>query len=237
MARRAIRASPRYCAGCARSRRTICWRRAEIAEFELYNLGHHVHGLRTATRSTASCLSTWCPTVTAGGVGSYRTWREAARRRPERLLVGYLPRPRHSQGQGRSGGLLVLGNANYRPEMVGLDVPHRTYVHVCGIDLVRDETGGFFVLEDNARTPSGVSYVVENRHMMSRMFPICSTASGPQCRRLRIAAAHRDDRDRALGRRRTAGRACCRRASITQRISSTFSWRARWACRWSRAGI
>jgi uncharacterized circularly permuted ATP-grasp superfamily protein len=55
--------------------------------------------------------------------------------------------------------------------MIGLDVPHRTYAHICGIDLVRDETGAFFVLEDNARTPSGVSYVVENRHMMSRMFP------------------------------------------------------------------
>jgi uncharacterized circularly permuted ATP-grasp superfamily protein len=55
--------------------------------------------------------------------------------------------------------------------MVGLNVPHGTYVHVCGIDLVRDETGGFLVLEDNARTPSGVSYVIENRHMMLRMFP------------------------------------------------------------------
>ena len=43
--------------------------------------------------------------------------------------------------------------------MIGLDVPHRTYAHVCGIDLVRDENGGFLVLEDNARTPSGVSYV------------------------------------------------------------------------------
>ena len=66
---------------------------------------------------------------------------------------------------------LVVGNANYRPEMVGLDVPFKTYVHVCGIDLVRDETGKFLVLEDNARTPSGVSYVLENRHMMARMFP------------------------------------------------------------------
>jgi len=66
---------------------------------------------------------------------------------------------------------LVLGNSNFRPEMIGLDVPHGTYAHVCGIDIVRDETGAFLVLEDNARTPSGVSYVVENRHMMQRLFP------------------------------------------------------------------
>ena len=66
---------------------------------------------------------------------------------------------------------LVLGNANYRPEMEGLDVACGTYAHVCGIDLVRDEAGIFRVLEDNARTPSGVSYVVENRTLMMRSFP------------------------------------------------------------------
>ena len=66
---------------------------------------------------------------------------------------------------------LILGNANYRPIMRGVDLPHRTYVNVCGTDIVRDSSGGFMVLEDNARTPSGVGYVVENRHMMMRTFP------------------------------------------------------------------
>jgi uncharacterized circularly permuted ATP-grasp superfamily protein len=66
---------------------------------------------------------------------------------------------------------LVLGNANYRPEMRGLKLPCGTYVHICGIDIVRNSDGGFLVLEDNARTPSGVSYVVENRHLMLRTFP------------------------------------------------------------------
>ena len=66
---------------------------------------------------------------------------------------------------------LVLTNAGFRPEMTGVDVPQRTYTHVAGIDLVRDDTGRFLVLEDNARTPSGVSYVVENRHLMQRAFP------------------------------------------------------------------
>jgi uncharacterized circularly permuted ATP-grasp superfamily protein len=66
---------------------------------------------------------------------------------------------------------LVLGNANYRPEMEGLDVPGGVYVHINGTDLVRDGAGKFLVLEDNARTPSGVSYVIENRHMMLRIMP------------------------------------------------------------------
>lgn len=66
---------------------------------------------------------------------------------------------------------LVTGNANYRPEMNGLDLPFSSYVNICGIDIVRDGDGGFHVLEDNARTPSGVSYVVENRHLMLRSFP------------------------------------------------------------------
>src|SRR5271166_272124 len=64
---------------------------------------------------------------------------------------------------------LVLKNAGYCEAMVGFNVPFNTYVHVCGTDIVRDETGTFRVLEDNARTPSGVAYVVENRHMSLRV--------------------------------------------------------------------
>src|SRR3954451_15800408 len=66
---------------------------------------------------------------------------------------------------------LIFGNPNYRPVMQGVDLPHRTYVNICGTDLIRDEHGTLMVLEDNARTPSGVSYVVENRDMMLRAFP------------------------------------------------------------------
>ncbi len=66
---------------------------------------------------------------------------------------------------------LVLGNQGYCKEMIGFDVPHGTYVHICGTDIVRDEKGKFLVLEDNARTPSGVSYVVENRHLTLRALP------------------------------------------------------------------
>jgi uncharacterized circularly permuted ATP-grasp superfamily protein len=66
---------------------------------------------------------------------------------------------------------LILGNANWRPQMRGVKIPHKAYVNICGTDIVRDEKGEFRVLEDNARTPSGVSYVIENRHMMLRSFP------------------------------------------------------------------
>jgi uncharacterized circularly permuted ATP-grasp superfamily protein len=66
---------------------------------------------------------------------------------------------------------LILGNANFRPIMRGVAVRHKAYVNVCGTDIVRDRDGTFLVLEDNARTPSGVSYVIENRHTMLRSFP------------------------------------------------------------------
>jgi uncharacterized circularly permuted ATP-grasp superfamily protein len=78
---------------------------------------------------------------------------------------------RHITNDGVVPADLVYGNANFRPEMENFPVRFGTYVHICGTDIVRDENGGFLVLEDNARTPSGVSYVVENRHLMSRTFP------------------------------------------------------------------
>ncbi|AWB34815.1 circularly permuted type 2 ATP-grasp protein [Orrella marina] len=69
----------------------------------------------------------------------------------------------------------VLGNSQYRPEMQGVDVPLDVYAHIAGIDIVRathgEDEGAFFVLEDNLRVPSGVSYMIENRKMMMRLFP------------------------------------------------------------------
>jgi uncharacterized circularly permuted ATP-grasp superfamily protein len=66
---------------------------------------------------------------------------------------------------------LVFQNPVFRPEMNGQDVPHGIYVHVAGIDVVRVDAETFYVLEDNARTPSGVSYMLENREIMLRLFP------------------------------------------------------------------
>src|SRR3954470_16865773 len=66
---------------------------------------------------------------------------------------------------------LVFGNPAFRPEMAGQSVPHDVYVHIAGIDIVRVDADTFIVLEDNARTPSGVSYMLENREIMMRLFP------------------------------------------------------------------
>ncbi len=69
----------------------------------------------------------------------------------------------------------VFGNAQFRPEMMGIDLPHHVYAQIAGIDIVRAENaqgeGEYYVLEDNLRVPSGVSYMLENRRMMMRLFP------------------------------------------------------------------
>lgn len=80
---------------------------------------------------------------------------------PQRILRDGIV-PRH----------LVFSCKHFRREMVGLAVPRDIYVHVSGIDLVRDSRSGqYLVLEDNARSPSGISYVLENRLVMRRTFP------------------------------------------------------------------
>lgn len=66
---------------------------------------------------------------------------------------------------------LVVNAPNYRRSFVGAKVPGNVYVHICGTDLIRDETGRYLVLEDNCRTPSGVSYMMENRLILMHVFP------------------------------------------------------------------
>jgi uncharacterized circularly permuted ATP-grasp superfamily protein len=65
----------------------------------------------------------------------------------------------------------VFNNAQYRPEMRHINIPKNTYAQIAGIDIVRAGEGEFYVLEDNLRVPSGVSYMVEDRKMMMRLFP------------------------------------------------------------------
>lgn len=68
-------------------------------------------------------------------------------------------------------GPLIYSCPNFLREMVNVDVPYDVYTHVSGVDLIRDNDGSFYVLEDNLRTPSGVSYMLENRNMTYRIFP------------------------------------------------------------------
>ena len=65
----------------------------------------------------------------------------------------------------------VLANEGYQIAMQGLDLHRDLYAHIAGVDLVRDGDGSYYVLEDNLRTPSGVSYMLEDRKMMMRLFP------------------------------------------------------------------
>ena len=80
----------------------------------------------------------------------------------------------HDQEILRAGKVpaeLVMHNDQFRPEMLGFDVPRDIYAHITGIDMVRTGENEFYVLEDNARTPSGVAYMLENREVMMRLFP------------------------------------------------------------------
>ena len=80
----------------------------------------------------------------------------------------------HAQAILKAGAVpseQVLGNPGFCQEMCGMDLPHQVYSNLAGIDLVRHSDGLYYVLEDNLRTPSGVSYMIENRKMMMRLFP------------------------------------------------------------------
>jgi uncharacterized circularly permuted ATP-grasp superfamily protein len=97
---------------------------------------------------------------------------------------------------------LIYGAKMFRREMFGVNVPRDIYIHICGTDLIRDNEGKYFVLEDNGRTPSGVSYLLENRAVMKRVFPslfseyrVCAVEDYPynllQC--LKYIAPHHVD--------------------------------------------
>lgn len=73
---------------------------------------------------------------------------------------------------------IIRSAKHFRPEFMGFDIPKNIYIHVCGTDLIRDHDGRYLVLEDNARCPSGVSYVLESRMTMKRVFPQLFTRYG-----------------------------------------------------------
>ncbi len=103
-------------------------------------------------------------------------WRKLSRGIEQRVraLNAFLHDIYHRQEIVRSGRFpqsLLAQNAAFLPEMVGFTPPGGIYTHIVGIDLVRTGPDDFMVLEDNARTPSGVSYMLENRETMMAMFP------------------------------------------------------------------
>ncbi|BAI71918.1 hypothetical protein AZL_012800 [Azospirillum sp. B510] len=146
-------------------------RRAQDAERELYNLG-----ITFIVYSDKDAVDRILPFDVIPRVISAPEWAhlEAGVKQRVAALNLFLHDIYHDQKILKDGVIpreLVEGNHNFRPQMIGLDVPFNTYIHIMGTDLVRDRHGTFRVLEDNGRVPSGVSYVVENRHMMQRVFP------------------------------------------------------------------
>jgi len=137
-------------------------RRATNANAELYNLG-----ITFTVYSDAKTIDRILPFDVIPRVLSGEEWQHIESGIVQRItaLNLLLDDIYHEQRILRDGVVprdLILGNRNYRPLMRGIDLPYKTYVNICGTDIVRD---------DNARTPSGVSYVVENRHLMLRAFP------------------------------------------------------------------
>ncbi len=145
--------------------------RAAAAENDLINLG-----VTFTVYSEATAIDRILPFDCIPRILTASEWRllEAGVKQRVAALNLFLHDIYHDARIVKDGivpGDLVFGNSNYRPEMKDFPVRFGTYVHICGIDIVRDHAGEFCVLEDNARTPSGVSYVVENRHLMHRAFP------------------------------------------------------------------
>ena len=132
----------------------------------------------------------------------------------------------------------IIGTASsFRKQCVDMNPPGGVWCHITGTDLVRDRDGQIYVLEDNLRCPSGVSYVLQNRVMMKRTFPQVFESSRirpvddypePAARHAGVAVARR--------RRIAARRRADARGFTTRPISSTRSWPSRWAWSSSRAG-
>jgi uncharacterized circularly permuted ATP-grasp superfamily protein len=145
--------------------------RAAAAENDLFNLG-----ITFTVYSDAAAIDRILPFDCIPRILTAGEWRrlDAGVKQRVAALNAFLHDIYHDRRIVRDGVIpadLVFGNPNYRPEMEGFPVRFNTYVNICGIDIVRDAAGAFCVLEDNARTPSGVSYVIENRHLMLRAFP------------------------------------------------------------------
>jgi uncharacterized circularly permuted ATP-grasp superfamily protein len=145
--------------------------RAKDSERELFTLG-----ITFTVYSDRNAIDRILPFDVLPRVLTAEDWRgiDAGVKQRVKALNLFLWDIYHDQRIIKDGTLpaeLVLNNANFRPEMMGYDPPCGTYIHIAGTDIIRDGAGEFYVLEDNGRTPSGVSYVVENRHLMQRAFP------------------------------------------------------------------
>ncbi|KAB2670631.1 circularly permuted type 2 ATP-grasp protein [Ochrobactrum sp. LMG 5442] len=107
---------------------------------------------------------------------SGQEWRRLSQGIEQRVMAlnAFLDDIYHRQEIVRAGRIpkeLISKNEAFLPEMIGFRPPGNVYTHIIGVDIVRTAENQFYVLEDNARTPSGVSYMLENRETMMQLFP------------------------------------------------------------------
>nr|WP_210282172.1 circularly permuted type 2 ATP-grasp protein [Mesorhizobium sp. RMAD-H1] len=107
---------------------------------------------------------------------SGQEWRRLSQGIEQRVMAlnAFLDDIYHRQEIVRAGRIpkeLIAHNEAFVPEMIGFRPPGNVYTHIIGVDIVRTAENQFYVLEDNARTPSGVSYMLENRETMMQLFP------------------------------------------------------------------
>ncbi|WP_370236835.1 MULTISPECIES: circularly permuted type 2 ATP-grasp protein [Henriciella] len=131
---------------------------------------------------------------------SNREWQKLSEGIEQRVLAlnAFLHDIYHRQEILKAGRIpreMISQNAAFEPKMIGVDPPGGIYTHIVGTDIVRTGEDEFYVLEDNARTPSGVSYMLENRETMFEMFPdlfirhkVCPVSTYPKRLRRSLAA-------------------------------------------------
>ncbi len=146
-------------------------RRARDCEREMFNLG-----ITFTVYSDRNAIDRVLPFDVVPRPISAEEWRRLEQGLVQRVeAINLLLQDVYGAGKIFRDGVipeeLIKGNENFCPQMADVRVPFGSFVNICGVDLVRDGAGQFRVLEDNARTPSGVSYVIENRHLMLRTFP------------------------------------------------------------------
>ncbi len=145
--------------------------RAQMAEMSMLN-----QGVTFTVYGDDQGLEKTMPVDLVPRIITHREWEKIERGLVQRLraLNLFLKDIYHDQKILNDGVVpreLVVNAKHFRREFLGAKVPKDVYVHICGTDLVRDDKGDYYILEDNLRSPSGVSYLLQNRMLMTRIFP------------------------------------------------------------------
>ena len=147
-------------------------RRHKVADLTMRQQGTHSQCTGVTKASSESFPSTRSRADPAGRMGPHRARLKQRVRAVQSIHSRRLPRAADPQGSDRASRA-GLRHHRLPPRMRGAARAQDVYIHVSGIDLIRDADGNYLVLEDNGRTPSGVSYVLKNRQVMKQVFRCC----------------------------------------------------------------